>query len=308
MNNIIIQKRNEIVAINDLTIDQFVSKYIHILQIQKKSKGTIKVYNEKLKNFTGWYRSAIQVGNFKDQLLLYRSMIIDKYNSAKTVNLTLSVIRSFWKWLFENDYIDHDPTRNIKNVEDNDQLKKSSLTKDELYGIFDYLRTNTDPQHKRDRLLFVLLVTTGMRINEVANIEVADITKKDGRNVIYILRKGYKYKSNYVKIPDNAYSLLMEFIGDQEDGYIFNSLRGGGKMGSDTLSRVVKQILFKNGHNSKLYSAHSLRHSFAILFLENGGTIEQLMIEMNHKSITTTMNYVKSFNRMNVSIDLGIEF
>ena len=308
MNNLIIQNKYNISTFSGDSIDRYVSRYIYTLQISGKAKGTLKVYGNRLLSFVAWYRDTIHVGSYKDQLLIYRNHLIATYTSAKSINLMLSVVRSFWKWLFENDLIDHDPTRKIKNVADQQHLKKSALTKEELSTIFDYLRTNTDPQNKRDRMLFVLLVTTGIRINEASNITIEDIRKKDGRNVVYLLRKGYIDKSNYVKIPSNTFALLMEFIGDQKSGYIFKSLRGGERMTGETLSRVIKQILQKNGLNTKLYSAHSLRHTYAILFLENGGTIEQLMIEMNHKSITTTMNYIKSFNRMNVSIDLGIEF
>ncbi len=307
MNTVILTNNSLATGKAPVNLDVLASGYISNLVLKKKAAGTIKVYTKRLNDFLRWYKATPVVSTTEEHLLTYRSYLIDKYESAKTINLMLSVVRGLYRWLFAKKHITSLQLEEFENVEDTGGLKKSSLSKDERNIIAELLRNSDNIQNHRDRILFLLLVKTGARINELANAKIEDIDYINGSKVLFLLRKGYIDKSNYVKIPNDTYQKLMEFIGTRKDGHIFTSMKTGKGMTSDTLSRVIKSILRKAGMDSKLLSAHSLRHTFAIMFLEAGGTIEQLMVEMNHKSIVTTTNYTKSFNRMNVNIDIDFD-
>ena len=108
------------------------SKYIaHISH--HKALSTVKTYDTKLKAFLAWFTTAKIIGTIKDQLGEYRSFVREKYHTAKSRNIMLSVVRSFYKWLFENDYIDHDPTTPLKNFKGSDEGTKTGLNKYQLH-------------------------------------------------------------------------------------------------------------------------------------------------------------------------------
>jgi len=138
MSNAIIQNNGELSLHNEIKNE--VAEYISFLALHGKSKGTIKTYAAKLSSFVEWYKITPPTASTKDHLLHYRNFLIEKYASAKTINLFLTVLRGFYRWLFENDIIKSNPTAHLKNVADSAHVKKSALTCEELAPIFEYLR------------------------------------------------------------------------------------------------------------------------------------------------------------------------
>ena len=306
MNSLIIQENNNGLTASFTELKTLVDGYLYTVTLEGKARGTINTYRKKLNTFIEWYQSTPPTANIREHLLKYRNYLIERYDSAKTINLLITVVRNLYKWLFENNHITFDPTAKLKKVADNTSLKRSALTREQIQSIYSYLKEDDSKDAIRDRALFLIMVTTGMRINEACNFKIEDIVEVNGIKSIQLLRKGYIDKSNSIPLDDNTSEIISDYIGNKKKGYIFVSHRTGEQMTSDYMSRIIKRILKGAGYDSKLLSAHSLRHSFALLFLESGGAIEQLSILLNHKSITTTMNYLKSFDKSKIKVNLGL--
>jgi len=273
-----------------------------------KALSTVKTYSKKLKLFVEWFTTAQTVGTIKEQLESYRSYVGRKYKTAKSRNVMLSVVRSFYKWLFEHDYIDHNPTALLKNFADSSEHGKSALSDKQLHDLFAYLRTADNITAERNRAMIILTLQNGLRVNEVANIKIEDFSEREGDKIIYLLRKGYTDKSAYTILTDETYELLQTYLHGRTDGYLFANRLTGEKLPADSISRVIKGVLKRIGIDDDRITAHSLRHSAAVAAYKNGATVYEIMKMLNHKNISTTQIYIDSLNRHENSAEKKINF
>ena len=280
---------------------------LYMISISNRlSSSTVKVYERQLRHFKEWFLSTPMRIDLPNHLQQYRAEIIEQYGNGGRVNFGLTVVRSLYKFLYETGLIDHDPTLRLKNVKEVSGCKRSALSRDQLSVIIHHLNRSTKRQASRDRVIFLLLAMNGLRVSELTNLRICDIDQHQGKRVAYLLRKGHIDRSAYVILREETYSLLMDFIGDRTEGFVFLSERTGGQISSGTVSHIIKGIYRGCGYDSKSLTAHSLRHTYAILALEGGASITGLMRSMNHKNISTTTNYLHSYDRITNSAEEAV--
>ncbi len=271
------------------------------------SLSTYTAYSNKLKQFVEWYGDYKATGTTRDTLLDYKAHLVSHLSSSKSVNFYLTTIRRFFTWLYENDYIDSNPADKIKNVKVSDTHSKSSLSKYELPLLIEAINNGGD----RNRLIVILGLFQGLRINELCNIQVKDFSSINGDEILYLLRKGYTTKENYTILNPKAYIEVIRFIDDNslsEDDYLFKSAKSGSKITTESMSRIIKDLFIEAGIKKPSLTAHSLRHTFSVNALENGADILDLSVSLNHKSVSTTMVYVRGLDRHKRSIEKLVSF
>ncbi len=264
-----------------------------------KSPKTVTAYRSQLNGFI----AHITLHNLtylspEDMAGHYRTHLKTKAK-ASTINLAMASINALYKYLHSIGVMKEITVKGVKNgVGSNSEYSKSSLTEYEVQKVVLYLDENVSKGVRgsaRDRLLFVLGVSNGLRINELTNIKIEDIQSKSGRMVIYLLRKGYTDKSNFVILSPKTYAEVEKFIAGRTDGYLFQSLRGDGGVSVDAIGRSLRKTLIQSGVKvNGSISPHSIRHTYAQLVLKNGGDIYQLSKSLCHSSITVTERYLKS--------------
>ena len=302
MNTAIIQQQSTNIALNELS-NKFLTHISHT-----KSISTYKSYFNKLNTFVEWFRACEVVGNTRTVLEAYRGYINMKLGTAKSKNLYLSVVRNLYKYLFDEGYITDLPTSKLKNFTVNNTYSKVALNEYQIYDLKQYIDNSTHKHHKRDRALIYLAMSNGLRVNELCNIEIEDFSYIDDKRVLYLLRKGYTDKSNYIFLAPKVFNMLMEFKGDRTEGYLFTSRDNGGKLCSESMSRIIKDIFVKCGIRDKNITPHSLRHTTAVTAIKSGATVEQVMTMLNHKNLNTTQIYINSLNRAENPAELKINF
>jgi site-specific recombinase XerD len=268
---------------------------------------TFRTYRSKLKTFKAFLSGYRGADDHREMLKAFRSHLIDKYTAAGTINLSLTVVRNLYKHLHERGIIPEDPTVVLKNVQDNGSLKKAAISRDQFYTILHQLNNDRSINAKRNRALFILLTMNGLRVNEAANAMIEDFGMERGERVLYLKRKGYLDKSNFVVVQDKTYEMIMDLVGDREEGAIFISYRTKQAMTGGDLSRIIKTIFRKAGIDSSRITAHSLRHTYAIFALEGGADIMALSQSLNHKNLQTTQTYLKSYNRIRNAAENAID-
>ena len=148
------------------------------------------------------------------------------------------------------------------------------------------------------KLILLITITTGLRCNELRNIMVEDFKERNGIVCLYVLgtaRAGLK--TDYVVIPDNLYKEIKDYIKENNiTDYLFvsnsNNNRGN-LMSTRAIRDIVNRIYEKAGLDKNLYVFHSLRHGFCNISLMNDINIVEVSKAMRHKSIQTTMTYVR---------------
>ena len=145
-------------------------------------------------------------------------------------------------------------------------------------------------QNLKHRTILMLLYSTGMRISEIANCRITDIDSKNMRIKI-VQGKGckdrYTIMSEQVLMELRAYYLMYK-----PKDYLFNGYREGKRYSVRSIQHLMQKALIRVGLESKNYTIHTIRHSFATHLVDNGTDLHTIKELLGHSSLQTTMKYL----------------
>lgn len=226
-----------------------------------------------LGNIEVYQLNIASIDSFADHLL--------KYNFApKTYRNKLCIIRSFTKYLYSKELANVRP----ESVEVPPERKQevAYLTELETEQLLSVI-TN-----KRDYAMILFLLTTGVRVSELIKVQHGDMFRGTVR-----ITNGKGRKHRVVFIPERTIKALKRYS-RASDGYLFPNPYGN-SLSRVVVARKVKYYADKAGIKKKV-SVHTLRHSFATMYLDRGGRIEDLQQILGHEDIKTTMIYLHFTN------------
>ena len=169
-----------------------------------------------------------------------------------------------------------DPTADIEDLRET-KPEPRVLTDDELYSLV----AAAERSGERDLLLVLLILDTGIRVGEVASMTAASIR---GRWLHVDGKRGRR------RVPITN-SLAQRIVGHAEDGLIWRG-RGGRPMKVDAVKKAYVNLYDAAGIDGTRRGPHTLRHTYATRFIEEGGGVVTLMEIMGHASIAQTYRYV----------------
>lgn len=203
----------------------------------------------------------------------------------------ISGIKSFYRFLLLDDYIESDPTELLESPKIGLKLPEV-LTVNEVNAILDSIDLSTAEGH-RNRAMLEVLYSCGLRVSELINLRYADIYPEE--QFIRVLGKGNKQRlvpiskialreiNNYLK----GRSQMVAKKGFEDT--LFLSRRG------TALSRIMVFHIIKVQTEAagihKTVSPHTFRHSFATHLLEGGANLRAIQEMLGHEQITTTQIY-----------------
>lgn len=203
----------------------------------------------------------------------------------------LSGVRSFYKFLQTDGFIDDDPSELLESPQLGEHLPEV-LTTDEI----DRLEQAIDLgkwEGQRNKAIIEVLFSCGLRVSELVNLKLSDLFLAD--RFIRVIGKGRKER--LVPISDNAIRQLRFWFDDRnhmdikpgEEDYVFLNRRGA-HLTRTMILIMIKRLGAEAGIN-KTISPHTLRHSFATALLEGGADLRAIQAMLGHESIGTTEIY-----------------
>lgn len=142
----------------------------------------------------------------------------------------------------------------------------------------------------KHRTVVMLLYSTGMRLNEIAHLKIADIDSKNMR-IKVVQGKGAKDRftilSEQVLLELRAYYIICK-----PKEYLFNGSRPGRPLSPRSIQHLVQIALARAGLGSKDYSVHTIRHSFATHLVDHGTDLHTVKELLGHSTLQTTMRYM----------------
>jgi len=196
-----------------------------------------------------------------------------KRHHPNTVRRRLATIKSFYRYLMREGLISHNPARSIIAPKHHQSLPRF-LTEREVEQIF-----NNHFRCPRDRIILELLYDEGLRISELARLNVEDIDFE--RETIRVNGKGNKQRIAF--LSDKLATLLKTYVGEVRSGPLIRSLRTGKRLGVRYLRMIVQHYAKTN--------PHTLRHSFATHMLDRGANLRAVQELLGHASLSTTQIY-----------------
>ena len=209
--------------------------------------------------------------------------------SSKSIRRHISSLKGFYKYLSSKNIVLNNPFNYVTPPKKETKLPRY-LSYDELLEIFHNLEIKTN-YDLRDRLILELLYATGVRVSELINIKISDITLSN--QSIRVLGKGskerYVYYNNVCKNILDRYLKIYRELNKKNIDYLILNYKGD-KITSQGISYILNQIIKKISFKKHL-TPHMLRHSFATHLLNNGCDLLTVQELLGHSSIGTTGIY-----------------
>ena len=276
-----------------------VERWIAYAQV---SKSSVKSYKKGIRRLMEYCAKQGITTPSRDFIIQYREYLQGKYAPA-TANLYLTAAKLFFSFLQVEGFITVNPAERVKGLKIRAGHKKDALTADATKKILATFDSST-LQGKRDKAIFALMVTAGLRTIEVARANVGDIIDQGGKYFLLVQGKGHKEKDAMVKISDGVYTLIQDYLllrADEKEN-LFGSVSKrnySGRLTTTSISRIVKGAMKAAGYDSKRLTAHSLRHTAATTALQKGASLRDVQQVLRHTSITVTQVYLHELDRLN---------
>lgn len=203
----------------------------------------------------------------------------------------LSGIRSFFRFLVLDGYLEQDPSELLESPQIGKHLPDvlSIEEIDNLIGAID--RTSREGQ--RNRAILETLYSCGLRVSELCNLKLSDLYLKEK----FIRVEGKGSKQRLVPISSHAIHELELYFADRNQGliksgyedFVFIS-RFGKNISRIMVFHIIKELAAQIGLK-KAISPHTFRHSFATHLLEGGANLRAIQCMLGHESIGTTEIY-----------------
>ena len=142
----------------------------------------------------------------------------------------------------------------------------------------------------KHRTILILLYSTGMRISEIANCRITDI---DSRNMRIKIVQGKGSKDRFTLLSEQVLQELRAYyIIYKPKEYLFNGYRPGKRYSVRSIEHLMQKALVRIGLESKNYTVHTIRHSFATHLVDSGTDLHTVKELLGHSCLKTTMQYM----------------
>jgi integrase/recombinase XerD len=261
------------------------------------AKNTLASYRMDLKGFATWLNEAgatlIQVdGGLINRYLahLHQGEKPLRPNSQRRLHSTL---RRLYQWLLAENRIQIDPMLDIERPMPAPRFPKT-LSEAQVESLLAAPDVST-PRGLRDRALFELLYATGLRVSELINLKLFELSLIDG----VVRTRGKGNKERLVPLGEEASEWLQRYVADSRpillDGQSSDHVFVGEGTGTG-LTRQMAWVLIKKhaltaGIPAERISPHVLRHAFATHLLNHGADLRVVQLLLGHADISTTQVY-----------------
>jgi integrase/recombinase XerD len=282
-------------SISDNSIEyQFIDQFCDYVSFKNNLKqNTIIAYKSDLKIFLSWLVNNNNKFSDVDRVVInnYLASRLDSGVSVSTIQRIITCIKSFYLFLYENNFIQSNPAQLIDNPKKRRKLP-IIISENEIEALLSCPNTDTS-SGMRDKCILELLYSSGLRISELLNIKVNQITHDKS----FLKIKGKGGKERLVPIGSSAMSSLLTYI----DTYRCNIKNidnvemlfikeTGAVISRQECWKMIKKYALASNINKKI-SPHNLRHAFATHLLNNGADLRTVQMLLGHASLSTTQIY-----------------
>ena len=211
----------------------------------------------------------------------YTKASANRGDSNSTINVRLSAIKTFYDYLIEQEYTEHNPITKTLYLQGK-TTKTKPLTEQEKSIILSYIEQKDD----HIRLGFYTMFYTGLRVSELANLKREDVNIINNRVTVHVVH-GKRGGERTVPVFDpEVAAQLLAYTEEQHTDPLF-------KVKARTFQYHAEQASLETGIP---FSVHQARHTFATERLQEGIRLDILQKLMGHKDISTTMLYARTMD------------
>ncbi|WP_057766115.1 tyrosine-type recombinase/integrase [Cytobacillus praedii] len=295
------------------TINEALDIFVRAKEAEGVRPGTVRNYRSVVRYLQDWLDNGSHFINdltadmireyinyLRNDRSLYEGDEIrqnnDKKLSVNTINIRIRTLRTMFKFLYNEGIIEANPMMNISQVKHDEHEEVPGLTDEQVDKI---LATYDDKQYAqwRDKTLVLLLLDSGLRINEALSLTEEQI---DFRQLtLYVPSQIAKNrKQREIPLSREVAKRLRQLLDETQHYFGENSQVFMSAFGYDFTADAFRRRLnrLKSKLNLSRLHPHMFRHTFARNYILNGGDLFTLQRILDHAEINTTRKYVQMDN------------
>ena len=258
-----------------------VNQFLAAKRLEGLSELTLDGYALELRIFAQHVQlpvNQITTAEIRDYLSHFENL------KMSSVSKKLSVLKSFFAWLADEEIIAKDPVRRIKPPKKEQRLPKA-LTIEELEMIRESCIT------PRERALVEVFYATGGRLSEIEALNKSDINYQ--AMSARVIGKGNKEREVYLsyKALYHLKKYVLQRL-DDEPALFITERRPYRRVSNRAIQRAIKVIAARTGIQKSIHP-HTFRHTFATLTLNNGADLSSVQALLGHSDPATTQVYAQ---------------
>jgi site-specific recombinase XerD len=275
--------------------EEALAGYDRDLRARSMAERTRRAYGVDLGQFIEWARErGLEPGKVRHRdVRRYGAALSSGGAAASTVARKLAAIRGLFDFLVRTERVGQNPADLVSSPKREEKLPRV-LSGEQVRSLLERIPART-PLELRDRALFELAYSCGLRCEEIVNLDLGAFDFETEQ--LRVLGKGSKER--LLPVGEPAQRALERYLergrhalaGDPREPALFLSKSGRRLSNSDVTRRLglwVREVALAAG-----VSPHSLRHSFATHLLEGGADLRTIQELLGHASISTTQVYTR---------------
>lgn len=292
-----------------------IDNYVEGLDLAKRTKNDYRLI------LNDYFKFVInqKYAPTRQTILDYKASLDKRNFKAASIQKYMVCIRGFYTYLNATDK-GKNLALGIKGKKVESTFKKEALTLNQAKALIRRAKLLATRKYRkiqdlRNYAIVLLLLTTGLRTIEVSRADINDISDNGKIIKLYIQGKGRDDKDAFVKVEPNTLDAISSYlVARGNDGYEalflthnYNRKTSDPRITAPDISVVVKKLLRDVGIDSKKVSAHSLRHTNAMLSKnELHKNTDAIQRQLRHKDPKVTMIYAEMDYREDSTIEAEI--
>ncbi len=268
--------------------------FANFLSVNDFSDHTFKALGHDFKKWVVWFE-LINEEEYESRRVTIRDVTDfrkhlreERGQAVATVNRALVTLRRYFQFLVEREVIESNPTKGVK------ELRRTPIAPQaiERAAIRRLLREAFVREDHRSSAILGLFVFCGLRLSEVAALQIGDIDLTERRGSL-VVRHGKHNKERTVPVPIQSRRMLMDYLMSRPPADVDCLFIGRGikPLGIDGVRYTVEKYGIAIGLD---IHPHALRHTFATQYLEaNNNDLVGLAQILGHENIQTTSRYTQ---------------
>jgi integrase/recombinase XerC len=281
---------------------ELIKKFARHLELKNSSPHTLRNYISDLEQLNDYLtppddqgqRPAYAIDQLSHLVIReYLSYLYDQKIEKSSMSRKISAVRSFCKFLCGEGILKQNPAKMVRLPKVPKKIP-NHLTVDDCVKLIESPDLAT-PLGIRDRAILELLYACGVRVSELAGLNVEDVNFKE--NLILVRGKGKVER--LVPFGRHCHSALVAYLENRRERngsetvlssspVFLNHL--GTRLTTRSVGRLVEKYVRLSGLIQKI-TPHGLRHSFATHMLNSGADLRSIQELLGHKSLSTTQRY-----------------
>tara|TARA_B100002052_G_scaffold27659_3_gene21426 strand:+ start:13761 stop:14630 length:870 start_codon:yes stop_codon:yes gene_type:complete len=266
-------------------------KFINYLSSEKRfSIHTITSYTNDISQFLLFLSKEYAIDNNPSEvnfqiIRAWIANLLEKGVLPRSVNRKISTLRTYFKFLIREGVVNESPMSRIVSPKSKKRLPVF-VEESQIQSLLNEVEFDSGFIGQRDKLIIEFFYVTGIRLSELINIRISDISFE--HKIVKVM--GKRNKERLIPLSSKILEDLKYFIKQYNlENYLFTNLNGK-RVYNKLVYRIVNKYIAKISSINKK-SPHILRHTFATHMLNNGADINAIKELLGHANLSATQVY-----------------